>query len=543
MTGAAEDESACACPTPHGDAAPDRGVLWGKVIDNRRCIGCHACTVACKQEHGVPIGVTRTYVKQVEAGRFPNVSRHFQVTRCNQCSDPPCANICPTGAMYQRPDGIVDFDRAACIGCQACIAACPYDAIYIDPVSNSAEKCNFCSHRVDLGLQPACVAVCPTQAIVVGDLNDPDSEVSALVSEEEIKVRKPEKKTSPKLYYVKGQDSALIPTAASFADLYPYSEPQASYVSPGQSTGTGVNGVRQPKPAGSPGDTAAAAMLAYDNRHSAPWNWKVSAYTWTKAIAAGAVMVSSVLGLAGRPLDRADELSVLLVSGLLLLVTVALLLLDLTHPRRFYFTLTRPRPGSWVARGAWIIGLFGAYIPSQFILVAVGADGAAQALRWIGAPLGASAGVYTAFLLMQASGRDLWQDIVLPLHFLVRTALAGSAAIVVLAVVLGGSGPWTVAAQWTLVGTLAAHLACLPRHFLTGRLTADGRAALRNLTGGQYREYFWNAAAAGTVAPLALAAGLSTAGPAQAAAAMLALAGLAAYEHAYVQAGQSVPLS
>lgn len=445
--------------------------------------------------------------------------------------------------MYQRPDGIVDFDRSACIGCQACIAACPYDAIYIDPVSNSAEKCNFCSHRVDLGLQPACVAVCPTQAIIVGNLNDPDNQISALLAEQDVKVRKPEKKTDPKLFYVNGQNAALTPTASEFAQMYPYSEPQASSVAPGLGIEAGIKGVREPRSAESPGDTAAAAMLAYDNRHSVPWNWKVSAYTWTKAVAAGAVMVSSILGLAGRPLDRADELWVLITAGLFLILTVVLLLMDLTHPRRFYFTLTRPRWRSWVARGAWTIGLFGAYIPFQFILVAAGADAAAQALRWVGAPLGAAAGVYTAFLFMQARGRDLWQDIALPLHFLVRTALAGSAAVVALSVLLSGSGPWIDAAQWTLVGTLAAHLACLARHFLTGRMTADGSAAAHNLTGGGYREYFWNAAVAGTIAPLALAAGLPSAGPAQAAAAMLALAGLAAYEHAYVQAGQSVPLS
>ena len=191
----------------------------------------------------------------------------------------------------------------------------------------------------------------------------------------------------------------------------------------------------------------------------------------------------------------------------------------------------------------WTIGLFGAFIPIQFILVAAGVDAAAQALRWVGAPLGAAAGVYTAFLFMQARGRDLWQDRALPLHFLVRTVLAGSAVALVLSVVLVWSGQWIAIAHWMLVGTLAAHLACLARHFRIGGLSADGRAAARNLTGGKYREYFWNAAIAGTVAPIVLAVGLPTAGLAQVAAGLLALAGLAAYEHAYVQAGQSVPLS
>ena len=159
-----------------GDAA--QNIKWGKVIDQNRCIGCHACTVACKQEHSVPLGVTRTYVKQVELGVFPNPQRQFQVTRCNQCNNPPCVAACPTTAMYRRPDGIVDFDRDRCIGCKACIAACPYDAIYIDPESHTAEKCNFCTNRIDIGLEPACVVVCPTQAILVGDMNDPDSQVS-----------------------------------------------------------------------------------------------------------------------------------------------------------------------------------------------------------------------------------------------------------------------------------------------------------------------------------------------------------------------------
>jgi Fe-S-cluster-containing dehydrogenase component len=104
---------------------------WIKVLDQTKCIGCHACTTACKAENQVPLGVTRTYVKAVEVGTFPQVRRAFQVTRCNQCANPPCVAACPTGAMYQREDGIVDFNKAICIGCKACMAACPYDAIFI----------------------------------------------------------------------------------------------------------------------------------------------------------------------------------------------------------------------------------------------------------------------------------------------------------------------------------------------------------------------------------------------------------------------------
>ena len=170
---------------------------WVKVIDQDRCIGCHACTTACKSENEVPLGVTRTYVKSVEVGAFPQVRRAFQVTRCNQCADAPCVAACPTQAMYRRPDGIVDFDKEICVGCKACIAACPYDAIFINPDDNSAEKCNLCAHRLEIGLEPACVTVCPTEAILVGDLNDPGSKVAGIVNREPVTVRRPEKGTGP----------------------------------------------------------------------------------------------------------------------------------------------------------------------------------------------------------------------------------------------------------------------------------------------------------------------------------------------------------
>ncbi|HSL34280.1 MAG TPA: 4Fe-4S dicluster domain-containing protein, partial [Candidatus Limnocylindrales bacterium] len=177
------------------------GSRWVKVIDQTRCIGCHACTTACKSENEVPVGVSRTYVKAVDIGIFPQARRAFQVTRCNQCSDAPCVAACPTAAMFQRPDGIVDFDKSACIGCKACIAACPYDAIFINPEDHSAEKCNFCAHRIDVGLEPACVVVCPVEAILVGDLNDPGSRVAQVVNRQPVTVRRPEKETRPKVFY------------------------------------------------------------------------------------------------------------------------------------------------------------------------------------------------------------------------------------------------------------------------------------------------------------------------------------------------------
>src|SRR5215468_3973477 len=190
-------------------------MTYAFLIDNRKCIGCHACSTACKSENEVPLGVNRTWVKYVEKGRFPHTRRYFQVTRCNHCAKPPCVPICPTTAMFQRADGIVEFDSQRCIGCKACLQACPYDAIYVDPDSGTAAKCHFCAHRVEQKLEPACVIVCPVQAIIAGDMDDSGSEIARLLSTERVAVRKPEQGTRPKLFYIEAEESALLPTLAS----------------------------------------------------------------------------------------------------------------------------------------------------------------------------------------------------------------------------------------------------------------------------------------------------------------------------------------
>src|ERR1039458_3843457 len=184
---------------------------YGVVIDSRKCIGCHSCTVACKTENRVPLGVNRTWVKYVEKGRFPHARRIFQVTRCSHCEKPPCVEICPVTAMYQRRDGIVDFNPARCIGCKACMQACPYDAIYVDPDRNTAAKCHLCAHRVEVGLEPACAAFCPEHALIAGDLDNPESEVAQLLARETVRVRKPEQGTQPKTFYIDADESTMAP--------------------------------------------------------------------------------------------------------------------------------------------------------------------------------------------------------------------------------------------------------------------------------------------------------------------------------------------
>ena len=323
-----------------------REPLWAKVIDHTRCIGCHACTTACKSENEVPLSVTRTYVKYVDTGIFPQARRSFQVTRCNQCDDAPCVEACPTTAMFRRADGIVDFDKSICVGCKACIAACPYDAIFINPEDKSAEKCNFCAHRLDVGLEPACVIVCPTEAILVGDMNDPLSAVSGIINREAVAVRRPEKETRPKLYYKGADQATLDPLAARRPDggIFMWSE-----------QGDGKHQV--PSGHSGPSNSSAAALLSYDIPHRAPWDWRVSLYTFTKSISSGAYLVPLLLGLSGMITWTNPVWTLLgpIVAMIFLMFTGALLVWDLDHPERFWMVLTRPQWRSWLVRGGFII--------------------------------------------------------------------------------------------------------------------------------------------------------------------------------------------
>ncbi|MBT3305007.1 MAG: 4Fe-4S dicluster domain-containing protein [Alphaproteobacteria bacterium] len=176
---------------------------YGMVIDVRKCIGCHACTVACKSEFDVPLGVNRTWVEYVEKGEYPNVGRSFLPRLCNHCSEPPCVTVCPTNATYKREqDGIVVVDNGLCIGCKYCIHACPYDARFLNPVTNVADKCDFCIHRVSQGLAPSCVNTCVGGARVFGDLADPDSNISKLIAKNRVTVLRREMGTQPNVYYI-----------------------------------------------------------------------------------------------------------------------------------------------------------------------------------------------------------------------------------------------------------------------------------------------------------------------------------------------------
>ena len=499
--------------------AGERSPRWVKVLDQSRCIGCHACTTACKSENLVPVGVTRTYVKAVEVGEFPQVRRSFQVTRCNQCEDAPCVSACPTGAMFKRPDGIVDFDKSVCIGCKACIAACPYDAIFINPDDHSAEKCNFCSHRIDAGLEPACVVVCPVEAILVGDLDDPRSRVAELVNRGPVTVRRPEKETRPKVFYRDATHATLDPLAARRPDggLFMWSE---------------QGNVRHQVTSGAPDghNSSAAALLAYDVPHRAPWDWRVSLYTWTKGISAGAYLVAALLALTGA-IGWADSLWLLtapLIALGMLAATGVILIADLEHPERFYMIFTRRQWRSWLVRGAFVIGGYGGVLTLHLVGWLAGVHGLAEWLAVAGVPLAAATAVYTAYLFAQAKARDLWQSPLLPAHMLVQAVVLGDAVLL----------PFGHAAhdlRWILGGAAFAHVLLVLGEISVTHPTTHAHLAVRELTRGRYAGPFWAGLVLAAAAVAAPWIGVWAVAP--------ALVAVLLHEHAYVQSGQAVPLA
>ncbi|HEV2834746.1 MAG TPA: 4Fe-4S dicluster domain-containing protein [Pyrinomonadaceae bacterium] len=504
-------------------------IQWAKVIDHTRCIGCHACTTACKSENVVPISVTRTYVKHVDVGVFPQARRAHQVTRCNQCAHAPCVTACPTAAMFKRRDGIVDFDKSICIGCKACMAACPYDAIFINPEDHSAEKCNFCAHRIDIGLEPACVVVCPTQAILVGDMNDSDSYVTQIINRESVSVRRPEKETLPKLFYKGAHQATLDPLAARRPEggLFMWSEQQ-------ESSDTVVSG----NPTYN--NSSAAALLSYDIAHAIPWDWRVSLYTWTKGIASGVYLVAALLVLLGvlRVTDSVWLWVTPVVSGAFLAITGGLLIWDLEHPERFHLIFTRPQWRSWLVKGAFIIAGYTLVLLLHFIASWAGSTVVQSWLMIAGIPLSVMTAVYTAYLFAQAKARDMWQNPLLPPHLLVQSLLLGAA---VLSLALWGG--------ILLIGILAVtsllHLLMIWGEVSLTHPTAHAHLAIHEMVRGRFRNDFWFGVAlsflGGLLPWLALFNLISM--PFGAAGAPMALIGLMLFENAYVQAGQSVPLA
>lgn len=215
----------------------DPALRWVFLVDTYKCVGCGLCVKACKLENEIPYdaNASRTWVERyvlTKDGGFhadsPKAARDgfidpkidlgqgnyldikpeeidkafFVPKLCNQCDKPPCVQVCPVGATYQAPDGVVLVDRTWCIGCGYCIMACPYGARFFHPKYHTAEKCNFCYHRITKGLSPACVQACPFNARQIGNIKDPNDPVAKAITTERVGVLKSEYGTKPQVFYI-----------------------------------------------------------------------------------------------------------------------------------------------------------------------------------------------------------------------------------------------------------------------------------------------------------------------------------------------------
>jgi formate-dependent nitrite reductase membrane component NrfD len=442
--------------------------------------------------------------------------------------------------------------------------------------------------------------VCPTEAIVVGDIDDTASRVSRLIATKKVSVRKPEKGTRPKVFYIDGEPSALTPGVADPSGGYMWAdrrgvelpdyptlrfEPDHGFgadsaenatsgaVDTGAAGGATTSTAGPPPadwlgsglpPAAAAQALAAAAMkgdadfytgawaglsptrAVYDVAHDeAPWGWKVSAYLWTKSVAAGAFLVAALapwLDVSGNLATGAAPF----IGLLFLALTGVLLVADLKKPARFWTILTRPNWSSWLARGAFIIAGFGALAAAwsaALLIYYFGNSAAATALRWIRWPLVAAAlatAGYSGYLFAQAKGRDFWQSPLLPLHLSVQALAAGTAAMVV---VLSHSADHSHRLAHVLAAALLLHLGLVAFGEVTvAHATSDGAVAAKAMVRGRYARLFWTGAVL-VVGAVLLSIWGDAFGPAAVLGGISALAGLAFYEHAWNLSGQAPPLS
>ena len=540
---------------------------FGFVIDNRKCIGCHACTVACKSEHDAPIGVNRTWVKQVEKGTFPNTRRVFTVTRCNHCTDAPCVTICPTEALFTREDGIVDFNNDRCIGCKSCMQACPYDALYIDPETKTAAKCNYCVHRTDIGLEPACVNICPEHAIISGDMENPETEIAQLIATQQVTVRKPEKGTKPNVFYINGDEASLNPSATERA---------SSYIWGTQATGVGhfakyaerltegsdliamIQDLKghtlSGKEATYGGDNSgtkqvevimqsAKARRVYDTPDKGIlWGWEVSAYVMTKAVSAGIFLMMFLGKMLGFDLSTEFALTEGVISLVFLSLTGLFLVMDLDQPTRFLYVLLRPHWESWLVKGAYSITVFGGLVSAWIVGIYFDIPILETIGYWGGFVFGVLVAVYTAFLFAQAKGRDFWQSPSMALHMLVHSMMAGSAAILVTALFISVSAEWTDLARIVLIGSLILNLLTMLVELTITHPTEDAKLVVKMILKGRYANLFWMGV---LVMTNLLPIGLLLAGMSSLAvvAAVLTVAGIYITEKIWIEAPQRISLT
>jgi phenylacetyl-CoA:acceptor oxidoreductase subunit 1 len=354
------------------------------VADLERCVGCQTCTAACRHANATSPAVQWRRVLDIETGSYPNVSRTFVPVGCQHCDDPPCMHVCPTTATRKRPDGIVTIDYDLCIGCAYCDVACPYQARFkIDRIDFAykkamdneearrderrvgvSQKCTFCADRIDFGnanglvpgldpqATPACVNACIADALHFGDVDDPDSNVSRLLRENEGFRMHAELGTEPNFHYLYDRRHA-------------------------PSTGTAAVPVR--------GEDI-------DPPHQKHWDWKAS--------------LNFVLGGSGASLLVLSLYYSMPAMGWLALGMMALglgiLLFKIGRPLRFIYVLRQPWR-SWMSREAWIAMVL---FPCAVLAIMAGAAFLAIAA----AVLACAFLVAQAMILKESKGVPVWRS-------------------------------------------------------------------------------------------------------------------------------------
>lgn len=188
---------------------------YGMLINTKKCVGCYACRLACQaKNHLEP---TEAFIKfhEIETGEFPNVYNEIVPTQCQHCEDAPCAAVCPTHATYVTDSGVVLVDPEKCIGCKYCMAACPYQARWVDDETGEVGKCAFCHHRTTHGLLPACVGTCITRARYFGDLNDPESDIAKKIAASDTDVLHADLGLDPSLHYIGLSEISEMPVVSA----------------------------------------------------------------------------------------------------------------------------------------------------------------------------------------------------------------------------------------------------------------------------------------------------------------------------------------
>jgi len=368
------------------------------------------------------------------------------------------------------------------------------------------------------------VIVCPTQAIIAGDLDNPSSKASRMVATEKVSVRKPQKGTEPKLYYLGIEGDLLQPTRLSHQNTYMFAEQ------------------RDQRPSSSGFDPAVTREV-YDVAHPAPWGWKIAAYLWTKSIAAGVLLMAAIyMGLSTTVNGQLLNVLSPLIALAALAVTSALLIFDLKRPDRFFYLLTKPNFRSWLVIGGYILIGYGG-LSSTWLLLGVLGQTIPGALVFTTALLASATACYSAFLFAQAKGRDLWQSPMFFWHLLMHALIAGSATLALVGFVTNHLILMNDSVQ-ILVPFLVISLLMVLAEVALPHVSIDSQLAMRALIRGHLRMRFWGlVVGAGLVLPIVL--GIFSAWDSiwTIPVPVLALAGVWWFQDLWVKAGQSVPLS